>query len=414
MKKTIAIMLSLALCAACLAACGKAETPESPKEEAKVEEEKETKVEEVEKEETVEEKGSSEAKEEEKTDKEDKRSEAQKFVAQINVGWNLGNTLDAHGAGNTVDSETYWGNPKTTKEMIDAIKAKGFNTIRVPVTFAEHLGPAPDYAIDPAWLDRVEEVVNYGLDNDMFVIMDTHHETDYWLIPEPENEEKITEELVAIWTQLSERFKDYDDHLIFEGMNEPRVIGSAQEWNGGLPYEREVVDHMNQAFVDTVRASGGNNESRYVIICTYGNSATDTTIMNLVIPEDDHLIVSVHMYTPYVFTYKQSAGDVSVWDGSKLGDITSLVRQLKTYLYNRGIPVIITEFGAENKNNEDDIVAWIKDYMGAMNEYGFKCIWWDNGYYDSGNEHFGIFNRNTCTWYSDKIADALIANSISE
>ncbi len=348
MKKTIAIMLSLALCAGSLAACGKGQTPESPKEEAKVEEEKETKVEEVEKEETVEEKESPEAKEEEKTDKEDKRSEAQKFVAQINVGWNLGNTLDAHGAGNTVDSETYWGNPKTTKEMIDAIKAKGFNTIRVPVTFAEHLGPAPDYTIDPAWLDRVEEVVNYGLDNDMFVIMDTHHETDYWLIPEPENEEKITEELVAIWTQLSERFKDYDDHLIFEGMNEPRVIGSAQEWNGGLPYEREVVDHMNQAFVDTVRASGGNNESRYVIICTYGNSATDTTIMNLVIPEDDHLIVSVHMYTPYVFTYKQSAGDVSVWDGSKLGDITSLVRQLKTYLYNRGIPVIITEFGAEN------------------------------------------------------------------
>ena len=344
---------------------------------------------------------------------EDTRSEAQKFAAQINVGWNLGNTLDAHGCGNSVSAETYWGNPKTTQEMIDAVAAKGFNTIRIPVTFAEHLGPAPDYTIDPAWLDRVEEVVNYGINDNMFVILDTHHETDYWLSPEEDKEAVITEELVAIWKQLCERFKDYDNHLIFEGMNEPRVKGSAQEWTGGLPAQRAVVDRMNQAFVDTVREGAGNNPERYVIICTYANTASDITIRNLVLPDDDHLIVSVHMYTPYEFTYPQSGKDLATWDGSKLSDITTLMKTLKVYIYNKKIPVIITEFGAVNKNNDDDVAAWVKDFMAAANEYEFKVVWWDNGLYNTGNEHFAIFNRNDLSWYRPKVADALIANSIT-
>ena len=343
----------------------------------------------------------------------DKRSEAQKFVSQISVGWNLGNTLDSHGAGSSTADETYWGNPKTTQEMIDSVYAQGFNTIRIPITFGEHIGEAPDYTIDEKWLNRVQEVVDYAMKNDMFVIIDTHHEPDFWLVPNKDNEETSTTILCSIWKQISERFKDYNDHLIFEGMNEPRVKGTPQEWNGGSPLERPVIDRMNQAFVDTVRSTGGNNESRYLIICTYGNSSAEVCIRNLVIPDDEHIIVSVHMYTPYLFTY-QADGSYSTWDGSKIADITSAAKNLKIYFENQGVPVIITEFGAVNKNNEEEVIKWIKDFMTTMNEYGIKCVWWDNGVYTGSGEKFGIFNRKNLSWYSQNIADALINNAIYE
>ena len=338
-------------------------------------------------------------------------TQAQEFVAKINVGWNLGNSLDAHGVGNSLNSETYWGNPKTTHEMIVKIEEEGFNTIRIPITFAEHMIDS-EYTIDPAWMDRVEEVVKYAYDDGMFVIIDTHHEPNYWLIPQEDKEEEVTKELTRIWEQVAERFKDYDERLIFEGMNEPRTVGSPQEWNGGTASEREVVNRLNQAFVDTVRNSGGNNQSRYLIVCTYGNMAASAGIRGLVVPNDSHIIVSVHMYTPYLFCYKP-AGNYSVWDGSKIGDIQSQVRELKENFYDKGIPVIITEFGAMYKNNEDDVVKWIHDFMSTINEYGFKCIWWDNGDHSMG-ETFGIFNRRTLEWYSKKTADALIENAVCE
>lgn len=337
-------------------------------------------------------------------------SDAQRFVAKINIGWNLGNTLDAHGTGNTLNSETYWGNPKTTKAMIDKIANAGFNTIRIPVTFAEHLGKAPDYKIDEAWLDRVEEVVNYALDNNMFVILDTHHETDYWLVPTKENEDSITKELTAIWIQISERFKNYDEKLIFEGMNEPRVEGSANEWIGGIPSEREVVNNLNQAFVDTVRSTGGNNSSRYLIVCTYGHSAMEDAVMDMKIPNDNHIIAAVHMYAPYEFCFEQDR-NYSNWDGSEMNTILYHVNALKKKFYDQGIPVIITEFGATNKNNEQEILKWIDDYMNEMNKYGFKCIWWDNGNYDYEGEKFAIFNRKNLSWYSEAIKNALISNA---
>ncbi|MCQ2081435.1 MAG: glycoside hydrolase family 5 protein [Lachnospiraceae bacterium] len=337
-------------------------------------------------------------------------TEAQRFVSNISVGWNLGNTLDAHGRGNTLNSETYWGNPKTTKAMIDEVSRAGFNTIRIPVTFAEHLGSAPDYLIDGAWLDRVQETVNYAIDNDMYVILDTHHETDYWLIPTKENEESITEELTAIWLQLSERFKDYDEKLIFEGMNEPRVEGSAMEWNGGTPAEREVVNNMNQAFVDTVRRTGGNNANRYLIVCTYGHSGVEEAVRDLVIPDDEHIIAAVHIYAPYEFCFEQGR-NYSNWDGSELNAIQYHVNELKKKFYDQGIPVIVTEFGACNKNNEEEVLKWLHDYMGEMKKYGFKLVWWDNGNYNSQGEKFAIFNRKNLSWYSEAIKDMLINES---
>ncbi|MCR5684600.1 MAG: glycoside hydrolase family 5 protein [Lachnospiraceae bacterium] len=338
---------------------------------------------------------------------------AVEIVAAINVGWNLGNTLESVGAGNTLSSETYWSNPKTTQEMIDAVAAQGFNAIRIPVTWAEHLGPAPDYKIDEKWMNRVNEVVDYAMKNNMCVMINTHHETEYWLKMD-QDVDVLCAELSAIWKQVAEHFKDYPDNLIFEGMNEPRTKGSPQEWNGGTYDERKKINAMNAAFIDAVRSTGGNNAYRSLVICTYGHSAATPAISALEVPEDDpNIIVAVHAYTPYFFTY-DAAGGYSEWTGEHVSDIKSFATVLSQHYTMAGIPVIISEFGSVNKKNTADVIAWITDYMGIMNKYGIKCFWWDNGQYTSNGENFGIFNRRKLEWFNKDIADALISNSVSE
>ena len=343
------------------------------------------------------------------------RSAVFELFSHINIGWNLGNTLDAHGAGNSLNAETYWGNPKTTQEMIDAIAAQGFKAVRIPVTFAEHLGKAPDYVINEKWLDRVQEIVDYALNAGLYVMIDTHHEPDFWLKPTADKEEAVTKELTAIWTQVAERFKDYDERLMFEGMNEPRNKGTAEEWNGGTKQEREIINRMNQAFVDAVRSTGGNNEKRILILCTYGNNAGYTAIQDFKVPEDNYIAVAVHMYTPYYFTYAGTdASFYDTWDGSQRASIVNTLKQLNNFFLKKDVPVIVTEFGAVNKGNSEEVIKWAADYLGAMNDCGIKCFWWDNGCFNTTGENFGIFNRKTLDWYDKNLADALIANSVSE
>lgn len=328
-------------------------------------------------------------------------------LSKIKVGWNLGNSLDSRGTGNTVEAETFWGNPKTTQAMIDEIANKGFNAIRIPVTWAEHVSSGPEYTIDSAWLDRVQEVVDYAVANDLYILLDTHHEENDWLITDPENSEALNAELASIWKQVGERFKDYNEKLIFEGMNEPRKVGSSKEWNGGTPEERALINEMNKTFVDTVRATGGNNENRILVICPYGNSPANKALSELEIPEDNNIAVAIHMYTPYIFTYVPT-NSLEVWDGSKKAEIVNTIKQLDQYLIQKDVPVVITEFGAQYKNNSEEIIKWLDDYMSSMNKYGIKCFWWDNGCLDSGNELFGIFDRNNVKWYRPEIADKLI------
>lgn len=340
------------------------------------------------------------------------------LVSQMTIGWNLGNTFDAHGMKGGTKDETYWGNPTTTAEMIKAVNNQGFNTIRIPVTWYDHIGKAPDYTIDQEWIDRVAEVVNYAFDQNMFVILDTHHETDKWLIPSQEKEEVVTEELVAIWKQIATYFKDYDEHLIFEGLNEPRTKGSANEWSGGTRAERVVVNHLNAAFVDAVRSVGGKNETRMLILATYGNSVTSNTINELVLPEDEHLALAVHLYTPYFFTYTPDSGNISEWTGVMKSDIESNFKMVKTYQAMYKIPVIVTEFGAEHEvykdtqgnsvENGQQVILWLEDYLSIAGQYNIKCVWWDNGIYDKSGEKFAIFDRRNLSWFDQNIADKLV------
>ena len=343
------------------------------------------------------------------------RSAAFELLSNITIGWNLGNTLDAHGAGASLLSETRWGNPKTTQEMMDAVAAQGFNAVRIPVTFAEHVGKAPDYTINEAWLGRVQETVDYAINAGMYVMLDTHHEPDYWLKPDQAHEEACLAELTAIWKQVAERFRDYDEKLIFEGMNEPRIKGSSAEWNGGTAEERKVVDHLNQAFIDAVRSTGGNNETRLLVICTYGNNPGYNIIKEFTIPEDNYIAVAVHMYTPYYFTFKGEGGQFyDTWDGSEKSSISSTMKQIDKYFIKNDLPVIVSEFGAVNKGKPEEVIKWATDYLSVMNNYGVKCFWWDNNLYTSTGENFGIFNRKELNWFDKELADALVSAAKAE
>jgi endoglucanase len=328
------------------------------------------------------------------------------LVSEMTTGWNLGNTFDSWG-GSGLSDETYWGNPKTTKEMIDAVHDKGFNSIRIPVTWYDHMGAAPEYTVDEAWMDRVEEVVNYALDDGMYVIINSHHEEE-WRIPDNAHIDAVDEQVKVLWVQIAERFEKYGDHLIFEGLNEPRVKGGQDEWNGGTQEVRECVNRLNQTFIDAVRSTGGNNEKRLVLITTVADSPVKPAINGLTIPNDEHMAVAIHAYTPYDFTFK-SDNSYDTWDGSHKADIDYMFADLRNKFISKGIPVLMTEYGAVNKDgNEDEVCKWVTYYLTKAKELGIPCFWWDNGQFNAGNEFFGIFNRNTLSWEREKVADAIV------
>lgn len=337
------------------------------------------------------------------------------LIGEMKTGWNLGNTLDSvisNPTGNELPSdwETAWGQPVTTKAMIDSVKAQGFNVLRVPVTWDGKFGEAPDYTINEAWIARVKEVVDYGIDNGMFVILNMHHEE--WHMPTADNEEAAKEKLCALWKQIAEYFKDYDEKLIFEGMNEPRLKNTPMEWNGGNAEAREVINHLNAAFVETVRATGGNNEKRHLMIPTYAASSMDSVINDMVIPDDPKIIVSIHAYLPYTFALADNASGTSEWSADNTNDtrdIDELFAKLKERYIDKGQAVIIGEYGTRNRNfNTEARAACASYYITKAHEVGIPCIWWDNNAFLGNGENFGLFNRVSFEWRFPEINKAIM------
>lgn len=339
-------------------------------------------------------------------------TEALAFTADMKIGWNLGNTFDAYTDGNLeneLDSETLWVSTATTKEMIDNIKAAGFNTMRLPVTWHTHLVDDA-YTISPVWLDRVQEVMDYAIDNEMYVILNIHHDNnENYMFPDSAHLAQSKEYITAIWTQLAARFADYDEHLIFEGMNEPRLVGSTYEWwisNSSEECQDAIacINELNQTFVDTVREGGGNNESRYLMVPGYDASLDGATNSGFVLPTDpannnNHIIVSVHAYTPYGFALQAEGedGSTSHFDAmqdNSTRDIVTLMDKLYNRYISQGIPVVIGEFGARNKDlNTQDRVDYASYYIAAARARGITCIWWDNNAFTGNGENFGLYYR---------------------
>ncbi len=330
--------------------------------------------------------------------------DARNIVENIKVGWNLGNTLDCYNVTWTVpEFETAWNNPKTTKQMIDSVKAVGFNAIRIPVSWSDHIDEEGN--INTTWLNRVQQVVDYAMDNGLYTILNMHHDDYTWLNPTYEDEEAVTQKYVKIWSQIAERFQNYDTKLLFEGLNEPRVVGSPSEWTGGTPEEHDVINHLLQKFVDTVRASGGNNELRTLIITTHAASITENAINGLVMPDDNNLIISIHNYAPWKFTNSEFPKETAFDDAAK-----AELDQQFDYLYDtfvsQGVPVIIGEFGAENKNNLKDRAAYYEYYISAAAERGIPCFVWDNNV-TNGTGSYGLYDRENDDWYFPDIIQSI-------
>lgn len=337
------------------------------------------------------------------------------LVKEMKVGWNLGNTLDStitnpKGTELPSDWETAWGQPVTTKAMIDSVAAQGFNVLRVPITWEGKFGEGPDYTIDPDWLARVNEIVDYGIDDDMFVIINVHHEE--WHMPTYENEATAQEILTALWAQIADHFKDYNEKLIFEGLNEPRLKGTPMEWNGGNDEARDVINHWNAAFVETVRNSGGNNKLRHLMVTPYAASSMDKVLNDFAVPDDDKVIVSIHAYLPYTFALADNAQATTEWSADNpadTNDIDMLMANLKDRYLDKGRAVIIGEMGTRNRMNTEARAQCAKYYSEAAHNAGIPICWWDNNAFVGGGENFGLFDRKTFEWRYPDIISALMA-----
>ena len=335
-------------------------------------------------------------------------NEAMEFVRDMKIGWNLGNTFDAYSDKvfeNELDSETCWVSVATTEDMIDDIKEAGFQTMRLPVTWHGHLTD-DNYTISEVWLNRVQEVVDYAINNDMYVILNIHHDnSEEFMYPDSKHMEQSTKYISSIWTQLAEKFSDYDEHLIFESMNEPRLVGSTYEWwlDGSKEECKDAVaciNSLNQTFVDTVRATGGKNRNRYLMVPGYCASPDGALNAGFVLPTDaegveDRLIVSVHAYTPYNFALE--TGGISHFDSeenSSTRDIVTFMDKLYHKFISQGIPVVIGEFGARDKGlNTQDRIDYATYYIAAARARGITCAWWDNNAFSGNGENFGLYYR---------------------
>ena len=350
------------------------------------------------------------------------------FAKKLTIGWNLGNTLDAAKDGvcnSGVSSETSWSCPTTTEAMIKGIASAGFKTIRIPISWHNHITNTSTYAIDSAWMARVKEVVDWAYDAGLYVIINVHHDTaaaagivagqGYY----PATADKTISEafLKAVWKQIATEFNnEYDEHLVFELLNEPRPRGSKYEWwydssATECKTALTLIEDYEQVSLDAIRATGGNNEDRFIMAPGYAASATYTSDFNL--PTDsatDKLLVSVHAYSPYNFAMYNSSAVDTTFDTADESSIKSIVKTWYDAFTAKGVGVVIGEMSASNKNNLAERVKWATYYFGtAYNTYGMASVLWDNMAYeaksDSGEQH-GFFNRTAQTWYFPTIIKA--------
>ncbi len=364
-----------------------------------------------------------------------KNADTEAILEDMGLGWNLGNSLDATG-GSGLDTETSWSNPKTTQALIDKVKSLGFNTVRVPVSWGKHVS-GDNYTIDSAWLARVKEVVDYCYKNDMYVILNIHHDTKssasasgagYY--PRSSAYSSSEKFVTSVWSQAAEYFKDYDYHLIFETLNEPRLIGTGYEWwfnKWSIPSEvKDAIDcinKLNQKAVDTIRDTGSNNKGRLIMCPGYDASIDGATVSGFKLPTDisgnkNRIAVSVHAYSPYNFAMNVGSGSTSTYTSSIKNELQDLFSTLKSNFRDKGIPVVIGEFGSTDKNNTAERVKWATDYTALAKKNNIPCVLWDNNAFAvyNGNsivlnsEYHGYINRknNTVTSPAKDVIEALM------
>ena len=347
-------------------------------------------------------------------------NEAMVMMDQMGVGWNLGNTFDAFQdpyRGDEMRLESYWNGCMTTDAMFEALSNAGFRSVRIPVSWHNHVDQ--DFKIREKWLNRVQGVVDYAYHRGMYVILNTHHDVgaDYYY---PLEQYSATSEkyMTAIWTQIADRFAGYGERLLFESMNEPRMKDTGHEWwidyNDPQCLEAiECVNKLNQVFVDTVRASGGNNGSRYLMVPGYCASPDGAVNQYFRMPADqaeNRIVISVHAYTPYSFALEDGGTSLFSLDNTvQKTEISTFMNSLYKAYVQKGIPVVIGEFGARNKkDNLRSRIDYAAFYTVAARSRNIPCLWWDNGAFKGNGELFGVLGRKQAVFTYPEIVQAMV------
>ncbi len=350
-------------------------------------------------------------------------SDAKDLAKKMALGWNLGNTLEAIGG------ETAWGNPKATEALIKAVKAQGINAIRIPCAWSGYIENTNTFRIKDSWLERVKEVVDYCVNNDMYAILNIHWDGG-WLENNPtkNKQAEVNKKQKALWTQIAAYFREYDEHLLFAGTNEVHV---SDVYSDPTAENLEVQHSYNQTFVDAVRATGGRNTYRNLIVQAY-NTNIGFGVKYMKVSADatpNRMMVEVHYYDPYNFTLDEHTGGtgINLWGKAyeAFGKIDNWGQEdylaetfadTKKAFVDKGYPVILGEFGALRRatltgtmleKHLESRAYYIKMVTSTAKKNGMVPFYWDNGPYQ--NLASGIFNRKTGT-----VDDELIMNALKE
>ena len=338
------------------------------------------------------------------------------FTREMGIGINLGNTMESCGdwirqwGDHTVKSyETAWGSPVITEDMIKGIKREGFGVMRFPVHWFNMMGD--NYTINPDYVKRVKQIVDWAMAANLFVILNIHHDENDFFKNFPTKTQETLKNFKRIWTQVADAFKNYDDRLMFESLNEEACWDSVyNEWSGTIYDKIKVFDlnyQLNQAFIDVIRSSGGNNKERHLLLAGYCTDVKKTCDPLYKLPKDpmNRFAISMHYYTPSNFciiSEDQEWGKArSTWgtsaDMDELNEHLDLIK--KTYI-NKGIPVILGEYGATITNKD---YSSVKNFLysvckGAYDRQILPILW------DIPEQHY---DRETCAMKSKELRDLL-------
>lgn len=342
-------------------------------------------------------------------------ADAVAYSKLLRLGWNLAGGLESEQEGIGIESEVSFGMPKITQELISYVRDAGFTTIRIPVTWHNHM---ENGVIDSAWMNRVKEVVDWALGEGFYVILNSQGDYNQYY-PSYEKLEESKSFLVNMWTQIATAFEDKDEHLIFEGMDAPRLVGTDYEWSfpsddpdNILPSIKEeavgCVNELNQVFVDTIRSLGGMNSKRFLIVSCLSAESDHATEDGypFVMPTDTiegHLFLGIHGFKPKAFC--EEFESYSTWrkDRAELGFMTNV----DSNMLRKGYGVVITEMGAVNKDNLSDRSSWAKDYCFRAELTGLPCMYWDNGQVEVAENQYGLIDREKLSVFFPDLLEAL-------
>lgn len=341
------------------------------------------------------------------------------FAKELTIGWNLGNTLDA-------PTETGWGMPKTTKDMLHAVKLAGFKTIRIPVSWSTHV-TGDDYKIDATWMNRVTEVVNWAIEEGFYVILNVHHDNykagseftaGFAISKDTTEQAKSIEYLKSVWFQIATVFQKYSNQLIFEVLNEPRCIGTSNEWgfyDGSDPsWATNIITNYETECIKTIRAIEGN-ENRYIMAPGYAGSGADSSLLKKYkLPTDtitDKLLLSVHAYSPSPFALSDKNNNDTTFGSDDENSLDAIFKFLKETYTDKGIGAVMGEASASNKDNDSERLKWINYYFEKAKEAGIPVVLWDNMTLSNPNdpgEAHGWLDRKTGKWYFPDMIQAMM------